>query len=66
MYVIYLTCIITLVLYKLSNSGYGCHISGAYAGAISYADDIALLCPSVWRFNEMLKIYDKYSNNYHF
>ena len=24
------------------------------------ADDITLLCPSVWGLNEMLKIYNKY------
>ena len=31
-----------------------------YAGALSYADDITLLCPSVWGLNEMLKICNKY------
>ena len=34
-------------LVQLSNSGYGCHIAGVYAGALSYADDITLLCASV-------------------
>ena len=33
------------LLVQLSNSGYGCHIAGVYAGALSYADDITLLCP---------------------
>ena len=33
---------------------------GVYAGALSYADDITLLCPSVWGLNLMLKICDKY------
>ena len=45
------------VLVNLSNSGYGCHFAGMYAGAISYADDITLLCPSVWGLNEMLKFF---------
>ena len=45
---------------QLSNSGYGCHIAGVYAGALSYADDITLLCPSVWGLNEMIKICNKY------
>ena len=31
-----------------------------YAGSLSYADDITLLCPSVWGLNELLKICDKY------
>ena len=45
---------------QLSNSGYGCHIAGEYARALSYADDITLLCPIVWGLNEMLKICNKY------
>ena len=48
------------LLVQLSNSGYGCHIAGVYAGALSYADDITLLCPSVWGLNKMLKICNKY------
>ena len=46
------------LLVQLSNSGYWCHVAGVYAGALSYADDITLLCPSV--LNEMLKICNKY------
>ena len=45
---------------QLSNSGYGCRISGVYAGALSYADYITLLCPCVWGLNEILKICNKY------
>ena len=48
------------LLVQLSNSGYGCHIAGVYTRALSYADDITLLCPSVWGLNEMLKICNKY------
>ena len=48
------------LLVQLSNSGYGCHIEGVYAGALTYADDITLLCPSVWGLNETLKICDEY------
>ena len=48
------------LLVQLSNSGYGCHIAGVYAGTLSYADDITILCPSVWWLNEMLKICNKY------
>ena len=52
------------LLVQLSNSGHGCHIAGVYAGALSYADDITLLCPSVWGLNEMLKICNKYRLEY--
>ena len=43
---------------QLSNSGYGCHIATVCAGALSYADDITLLC--VLGLNEMLKICNTY------
>ena len=44
------------LLVQLSNSGYGCHIAGVYAGAQSYVDDITFLCPSVWGLNERFVI----------
>ena len=48
------------LLVQLSNSGCRCHIAGVYAGALSYADDITPLCPSVWGSNEMMKICNQY------
>ena len=32
---------------ELKQSGYGCHISNTYMGALSYADDIILSCSSI-------------------
>ena len=32
---------------KLASSGYGCRIAGHFVGALSYADDITLLSPSL-------------------
>ena len=37
-------------------SGFGCHIKGVYMGALSYADDITIMCPSIRGLNKMLKI----------
>ena len=37
-------------------SGFGGHIKGVYMGALSYADDITIMCPSIGGLNEMLKI----------
>ena len=37
-------------------SGFGCHIKGVYMGALSYADDITIMCTSIGGLNEMLKI----------
>ena len=34
----------------------GCHIDGVYMGALSYADDITIMCPNIRGVNEMLKI----------
>ena len=44
------------LLRKLKQSGVGCHINGNFMGVLSYADDITLICPSIWGLNEMLKI----------
>ena len=44
------------LLDRLLRSGYGCHIKGVYMGALSYADDITIMCPSIGGLNEMLKI----------
>ena len=35
------------LLVILKQSGIGCHINGTYIGALGYADDITLTCPSV-------------------
>ena len=37
-------------------SGFGCQINGVYIGALSYADDITIMCPSIGGLNELLKI----------
>ena len=44
------------LLDRLRMSGFGCHIKGVYMGALSYADDITIMCPSIGGRNEMLKI----------
>ena len=44
------------LLDKLNQSGVGCHIYGNFMGVLLYADDITLICPSIWGLNEMLKI----------
>ena len=35
------------LLDRLRRSGYGCHIKGVYMSALSYADDITIMCPSI-------------------
>ena len=35
------------LLLRLQESRIGCHMGGHYAGAFAYADDIALISPSI-------------------
>ena len=41
---------------RLSSSRYGCRLSGKFVGALVYADDITLLCPSLHGLQEMVNI----------
>ena len=45
----------------LRTMGIGCHIGSAYSGALSYADDITLLCPNVRGLNEMIVLCCEYA-----
>ena len=53
---IFFSLYIDPLLDRLRMSGFGCHIKGVYMGALSYADDITIMCPSIGGLNEMLKI----------
>ena len=48
------TMYINKLLVILRTSGIGCHIRSAYIGALSYADDITLPCPSIRGLNEII------------
>ena len=50
---------------ELKQSGYGCHINNTYMGALSYADDIILSCPSIRGLNRMIKICSFFGNSNH-
>ena len=51
---------------NLSNqSGLGCHINGTYMGALGYADDITLTCPSLYGLNYILDICNQFAKNKH-
>ena len=49
----------TLIIFR--TSGIGCHIGSAYMGALSYADDITLLCPSIRGLDEMIVLCCEYA-----
>lgn len=49
---------------KLKQSNIGCKIGNLYIGALAYADDIVLLCPSRTGLQKMLNICELYSVEY--
>ena len=52
------------LLDKLESSKIGCHIGNIYCGAIAYADDIVLLCPSLYGVKHLLKICENYADDH--
>ena len=54
------------LLQKLKQSGVGCHINGNFMGVLSYADDITLICPSIWGLNKILKICNTFSKKQYY
>ena len=60
--VVYLEQIMLFTLYidklliRLKHAHIGYHINNIFAGALSYADDITLLCPSICGINKMIDI----------
>ena len=52
------------LLERLQNHGVGCHLGDAYVGALAYADDLTLLCPSLQGLQSMLKVCEEYGDEY--
>ena len=52
------------LLEKLKNKGVGCHIGHIFVGALGYADDLILLCPSVAGLRDMIKICEDFANEH--
>lgn len=59
------TLYIDKLLLLLKKSGVGCYINGSFTGAISYADDITLSCPSIRGLNKMLAICNTFAKEHH-
>ena len=49
------------LLCKLHAAGIGCRIGNLFTGVLAYADDIALLPPTVCAVRYLLKLYDDYA-----
>jgi hypothetical protein len=48
----------------LKNVGVGCHVEDAFAGALSFADDLTLLSPSLSGLNRMVKLCELYAKSF--
>ena len=48
----------------LKESGMGCHVGLTYAGAFRYADDIALVAPSLTSLKQMIKICEQFAGSH--
>jgi len=55
---------IDTLLQKLEQSEIGCWVGHKYLGALAYADDVILLCPSIRGLQKMLRICEEFSSQY--
>ena len=53
-----------VLLIRLKKSMMGCHIGNVFCGALSYADDIILLAPTLASLKYMLSICEKFASDY--
>ncbi|CAL4096751.1 unnamed protein product [Meganyctiphanes norvegica] len=49
------------LLIKLKNTGIGCHIGNHYYGALGYADDIVLICPTKGGLKKLINVCETYA-----
>ncbi|CAL4163386.1 unnamed protein product, partial [Meganyctiphanes norvegica] len=52
------------LLEKLKRNGIGCFIGHHFVGALGYADDIILLCPTFSGLKKMIKICEEYAEEH--
>ena len=52
------------LLKELKDSGIGCHIGHHYFGALGYADDIVLLCPTKEGLRKLISICERYASDH--
>ena len=59
------TIYIDQLFQRLKQLGLGCHVGMTYAGAFGYADDIALVAPSIYCLKEMVNVCEQFAHEYH-
>ena len=53
-----------VLLQNLRDSNVGCYIGDTFTGALAYADDVLLLCPTVGGLRKLLSVCETFSSNY--
>jgi len=53
-----------ILLERLKNNGIGCHVGGTFVGALSYADDLTLLSPSLQGLRSMLRVCEHFGQEF--
>ena len=51
-----LTLYIDISRIRLHNIGLGCHVGPIFAGSFAYADDIALVSPTLYVMDKIIKV----------
>ena len=60
-----LFCIyVDVLLKRLADSGIGCYVGTNFAGAVSYADDLTLLAPSLSSAQHLLDVCESFAREY--
>ena len=49
---------------RLKRNAIGCHVGPVYAGAFGYADDVALVAPSLYSLRCMIATCEEFANEY--
>ncbi len=52
------------LMHRLEQKQVGCEIDGMFAGALAYADDVTLLCPTIDGLRSMLKTLEEFGEEY--
>ena len=58
------SCYIDKLFFTIRTFSLGYHVGTSYAGAFGYADDIALVAPSMQCLKKMIIICEKYANSH--
>ncbi len=54
------------MIHKLEKGGIGCKIGIHYIGALAYADDVILVCPSRYGLQKMIRICEEFGVEFRF